>query len=373
MTILVVDPVYNPNLVATITSATKLGPGITIAKFLGAYGNRTSFNHVGTKKEREAIARQLYLQAEMMRMINGNIDLFNKVRLVVSEGIYRAGPNETLSGDTLAKSKGELVYYQVIGNDGIVDLETTFDVAEYWKDYADYGEIRLDYDSYNPDNTLTAQIGVHMPTIGEDFNVNFTRMIKTFFNGQLQSDGEFIEILEFFDRNDRRVSRNLSSKVTYDTSGQSSHGRTLQNQPRNLEKQLEAEEVINELADTRPVGSGHELTKVPENLDIVQESVKNVEQDTKEVLSGTRKLIDGNTGQEVDPNSKRGQELIDAKRKLEEAQSDSRRRELARQQRVEAKRRAGLTQEERDEEDRIASFYESIQQDRFFDDDIDDL
>ena len=70
MTILVVDPVYNPNLVATITSATKLGPGITIAKFLGAYGDRTSFNHIGTKKEREAIARQLYLQAEMMRMIN---------------------------------------------------------------------------------------------------------------------------------------------------------------------------------------------------------------------------------------------------------------------------------------------------------------
>ena len=149
----------------------------------------------------------------------------------------------------------------MIGNDGIVDLETTFDIAEYWKDYADYGEIRLDYDSYNPDNTLTAQIGVQMPTVGEDFNVNFTRMIKTFFNGQLQSDGEFVEILEYFDRNDRRVSRNLSSKITYDTSGQSSHGRILQNQPRNLEKQLEAEEVIN-LADTRPVGSGHELTKV---------------------------------------------------------------------------------------------------------------
>ena len=50
------------------------------------------------------------------------------------------------------------------------------------------------------------------------------------------------------------------------TSGQSSHGRTLQNQPQNLEKQLEAKEVINELADTRPVGSGHELTKVSENI-----------------------------------------------------------------------------------------------------------
>ena len=47
MSILIVDPIYNPNLVATITSATKLGPGITIAKFLGAYGDRTPFDFVG--------------------------------------------------------------------------------------------------------------------------------------------------------------------------------------------------------------------------------------------------------------------------------------------------------------------------------------
>ena len=367
MSILVVDPVYNPNLVATITSATKLGPGITIAKFLGAYGDRTSFNHIGTKKEREAIARQLYLQAEMMRMINGNIDLFNKVRLIVSEGIYRAGPDETLSGDTLLKSKGELVYYQVIGNDGIVDLETTFDVAEYWKDYADYGEIRLDYDSYNPDNTLTAQIGVQMPTIGKDFNVNFTRMIKTFFNGKLQSDGEFIEVLEYFDRNDRRVQRNLSSKITYDTSGQSSHGRTLQNQPRNLEKQLEAEETIDNLADTRPVGSGHELTKVPENLDVVKTAVENEPEDRKEILegTGTRKLIDADTGLEVDPNSKKGQLLIEAARKQQKQIKENERRRFKERQEAEQRRIANLTPEERKEEERIASFYESISSNDF--------
>jgi hypothetical protein len=367
MSILVVDPVYNPNLVATITSATKLGPGITIAKFLGAYGDRTSFNHIGTKKEREAIARQLYLQAEMMRMINGNIDLFNKVRLIVSEGIYRAGPDETLSGDTLLKSKGELVYYQVIGNDGIVDLETTFDIAEYWKDYADYGEIRLDYDSYNPDNTLTAQIGVQMPTVGEDFNVNFTRMIKTFFNGQLQSDGEFIEVLEYFDRNDRRVQRNLSSKITYDTSGQSSHGRTLQNQPRNLEKQLEAEETIDNLADTRPVGSGHELTKVPENLDVVKTAVENEPEDRKEILegTGTRKLIDADTGLEVDPNSKKGQLLIEAARKQQKQIKEDERRRFKERQEAEQRRIANLTPEERKEEERIASFYESISSNDF--------
>ena len=36
--IIVVDPVFNPNKTGNVSSATKLGPGVTIAKFLGAYG-----------------------------------------------------------------------------------------------------------------------------------------------------------------------------------------------------------------------------------------------------------------------------------------------------------------------------------------------
>ena len=98
---------------------------------------------------------------EMMRVIQGNTELFNDVRLIISEGIYRAGSSGTLVDDTLAKSKGELVYYQVIGKDGTIDFEKTFDIAEYWKDYTNYDELRLDYDTYNcQDGTLTASIGV---------------------------------------------------------------------------------------------------------------------------------------------------------------------------------------------------------------------
>ena len=48
---ILVDPQYNPEFESTITSATKLGPGITCAKFLGARGSRTTsqtvyVNHV---------------------------------------------------------------------------------------------------------------------------------------------------------------------------------------------------------------------------------------------------------------------------------------------------------------------------------------
>mgnify|MGYP001368684478 FL=1 len=194
--IIVVDPVFNPNKQSSISASTKLGPGVTIAKFLGAYGDRTAFNHVGSNDDRKQIARQLYLQAEMMRVIQGNIELFNDVRLIVSEGIYREGPTETLAGDTSKKNKGELVYYQVINKNGIIDFEKTFDIAEYWKDYTNFDELRLDYDTYNPDGSLTVSIGVLMPTVDEGFNVNFKNDVKTFFNNSLQSADELVEIKE---------------------------------------------------------------------------------------------------------------------------------------------------------------------------------
>ena len=194
--IIVVDPVFNPNKQSSISASTKLGPGVTIAKFLGAYGDRTAFNHVGSNDDRKQIARQLYLQAEMMRVIQGNIELFNDVRLIVSEGIYREGPKETLAGDTSKKNKGELVYYQVIDKNGKLDFEKSFDIAEYWKDYTNFDELRLDYDTYNPDGSLTVSIGVLMPTVDEGFNVNFKNDVKTFFNNSLQSADELVEIKE---------------------------------------------------------------------------------------------------------------------------------------------------------------------------------
>ena len=170
---------------------------LTIAKFLFSYKDRTAFNHIGSNDDRQQIARQLYLQAEMMRVIQGNTELFNDVRLIISE--YPSwSPSETLVDDTLAKSKGELVYYQVIGKDGTIDFEKTFDIAEYWKDYTNYDELRLDYDTYNPDGTLTASIGVLMPVVDQTFEVNFKNDVKTFFNNSLQSRDELVEIKQEF-------------------------------------------------------------------------------------------------------------------------------------------------------------------------------
>ena len=194
---ILVDPVYNPENQEVINSATKLGPGITIAKFLGAYGDRTPFNHIEFDFTRRQIARNLYLHAEAMRTINGNTDIFNDVRLIVSEGIYRRNLTADILNTTMEeKAFGQLVYYQVIGRNGKIDFEKTFEVAEYWKDYIEFDTLYLDYDTYNPDGSLTAQIGLKYPKVPATFDLTFQNNIETWFNNNLMSRDELIEIRE---------------------------------------------------------------------------------------------------------------------------------------------------------------------------------
>lgn len=194
--IILVDPVYNPQFQTNITSATKLSPGITVAKFLGAYGDRTPFNHVTSESERHQIARHLYLQAEAMRIINGNTKNFNDIRLIVSESICELKSVDEGDETMQKKADGRLVYYQVVDQNGKINLEQTFDVAEYWKDYIKYKKLTLDYDNYNPDGSITAQIGLEFPTTPESFDINFSGDVETYFNNTLQSKDELIEIKE---------------------------------------------------------------------------------------------------------------------------------------------------------------------------------
>lgn len=194
--IVLVDPVYNPEFRSTINSSTKLAPGITIAKFLGAYGDRTPFNHVVSQSSRLQTARNLYLQAEAMRIINGNTENFNDVRLIVSEGIFDLKSGD-LGDETMSKKgNGRLVYYQVVDRDGNIDLEKTFDVAEYWKDYINYGTLKLDYDTYNVDKSITAQIGLEFPNVPSSFDLTFDKKVETYFNNELMSANELVEIKE---------------------------------------------------------------------------------------------------------------------------------------------------------------------------------
>lgn len=189
------DPVYNPEQhdPAQITSKIKLAKGISIATFLG-YG-APSLGHIGSAEQRAQVARNLLLHADIMNMVNADKDFFRDVRIKVSEGLYAAGPTETIAGDNLLKADGRMIGYQVINGFGKLDLERTFDVAVYLKDNARFKRLVLDYDTYNPDGSLTATILVEFPMIPPSYDVVFKQDIQTQYNGTLFSNKELVEVL----------------------------------------------------------------------------------------------------------------------------------------------------------------------------------
>ena len=150
------DPFYNPDFQEKITARTKLGPGITMAKFLGGNGEAVTLNHIATDEEKKRIARQLYLQADAMLTISRNNGEFADYRLTVAEGLYKQAPGETLDIDGInyLMKDGQAVVYELIGLDGKIALEKTFDLAAYWKENIDFQKMILDYDTYNPDEKI---------------------------------------------------------------------------------------------------------------------------------------------------------------------------------------------------------------------------
>ena len=175
-----------------ITSKTPLGPGITMAKFLGARGSRTTLDKLYNDSfdgppDFEQIARNLILHANILQSIIGNSE-YTQHRLTVSEGVYEPNPlfddsgnyiGERPSGVLQLRRKGQAVVYQLIDKNGKTDPRKTFDLAVYWKDYIDYDKLTLDYDTYDPNGDLTSQIVIETPEVPSSYEVSYARNLET--------------------------------------------------------------------------------------------------------------------------------------------------------------------------------------------------
>lgn len=204
---ILLDPKYDPTG-KSITSKLKLGPGISMAKFLGARGSRTQIKKLyndgfNGAPDLNQIARNLVLHAHILQSIVGNVE-YEQHRLVVSEGIYEPNPKFDIAGNYIGEKPsgilkkrrtGETVVYQLINRDGMTDPVKTFDLAVYWKDYIGYDKLTLDYDTFDPDGSLTCQIVVETPVVPESFEVSYKYDIETRYNGELQTKNELLEIL----------------------------------------------------------------------------------------------------------------------------------------------------------------------------------
>lgn len=238
-----VDPQYNPDLQGKVTSSTKLGIGITCAKFLGSKGSPTQFERLYAadyfgSADRNQIARNLVLHANAINAVYLNNE-FAQHRLIVSDGIYEPNPKFEISemptgteenSKKVANSvpnasygkgpdgwiarvpvytgerpsagsindlrrEGRAIGYQLIDKYGKTDPRKSFDLALFWKDYVDYDKLSLDYDTFDPSGELTCTIFLQIPTVPDSWEVKYNYDLETTYNGELQAKNELLEIL----------------------------------------------------------------------------------------------------------------------------------------------------------------------------------
>lgn len=194
------DPKYNPVYADTITSRTKLAPGITMAKFLGGDGDPVTLTHILEESDKLRLAKQFTLQADIMKAFNSALGpkQFLDFRLTVVEGLYRPESGEDLDvsdGINYLMSRGRAVVYELINESGDIALEKTFECALYIKNNFDFDKLILDYDKYDPNGSLNAQLIIVMPQITPPWKVTYNNNVETTFNNHVQATNELIEIL----------------------------------------------------------------------------------------------------------------------------------------------------------------------------------
>jgi len=189
------NPTYEPSGNFIITPATRLEKGITLAKFLGGYGDRITFNHVKDRATRKQIARNLHAHANAMTVVSQDEGKFKDFRLVVAEGLYRPGASEVVTAGSIndLRQDGRAVVYELINKNGSVDAAKTFELASYWSDFIAFDKMILSYDTFNPNGRLHAQIILIMPTLPASYEATFSRRVETHFNNQPQTVNELVE------------------------------------------------------------------------------------------------------------------------------------------------------------------------------------
>jgi len=192
-----VDPQYDPNKQSDITMGTNLGNGVPISKFIASAKDPVNLDHTTSAEQRKDIARNLYPHSEIINIFY-QLDQFQGYNLVVAEGLYKPGPEETLTpgGVKEAAKDGKFVVYEVYDSfTGQISNNKSFDFAVYLKDNVNYENLIMYYDNYNTDGSLHSQVGVGMPTIPENYTAFFNKKIETVYNGTSQTTSDLIEVL----------------------------------------------------------------------------------------------------------------------------------------------------------------------------------
>ena len=202
------DPQYNPQDAdprkgpLSIDGKTLVGNGIPISTFLGSKGGSTNLAHLVTLEERQALARQLLLQAEVLKIAKQNQHQFRRFRAVVAEGVYKKASGETLESEsvTALAQTGRAITYELYDANNKSYNEVTYEFAEYLAEYlTGYDKIILSYDTLDPrSSSMQSQVTVIMPEVDQYFKIVGKSKpdfgLKTIYNGKSLSETDLVEV-----------------------------------------------------------------------------------------------------------------------------------------------------------------------------------
>lgn len=192
-----VNPNFDPNFMLNINSKTKIESGISLGQFIGGSGNAGKLPLNDGLGAIRNIARNLIPHAQILKKIRDDKDYFDGLFLETAEGIYEPEEGETITpdGPLDLRMKGRLVVYELLDLKGVINLDKTFELADYIAKNFKYDKVILDYDTYDPSGQLNAQVVVITPDIKADYSADYKMEVETVFNGKVQESGLFVEIL----------------------------------------------------------------------------------------------------------------------------------------------------------------------------------
>ena len=207
ITTFVPDSTYDPNRLDpnsnlfAINSKTLLSLGIPMSTFLAGANGANTLNHLETFKKRQQLARQLLLQAEVVKIAREDEEQFKNYKLIVAEGVSKG----THSVDSIPylRTSGRAIVYELYDEENKNLPGVTYEFAAYLADQLPvYDKISLNYDTVEPHPGLAswekvkAQVVVIMPEVDKGYNTegNAKYSLQTVYNDTRCSDEDLVEL-----------------------------------------------------------------------------------------------------------------------------------------------------------------------------------
>jgi hypothetical protein len=219
------------NILSFIDGKTLLGYGIPLSTFLDGPISELDFTTELDKEKRLNLAKQLLLQAEVIKFAKNTPQFAKDYHLAVEEGVYIKGASENLkegSVPDLAQTGRAIVYamfktpggratYESIKTDFTASFEFATRLAS---SLFAYDKIILNYD--NIGEFLHAQIIVIMPEVDNDFKfvTNPIMGLETRFNNKILSNTDLVEIAESWSVKTRKEPNATVGSLIYNVVGQ---------------------------------------------------------------------------------------------------------------------------------------------------------